>query len=278
MTDSILRIDFDVDDAYLDELIAARLFVTASTGSTADANGIEAYFDSPADRDAAMESLRDLAGVTMTTADRERRDWLELYQQSLEAMEIGDRFVVAPDAALFPAASDRIALVVPQEQAFGTGSHETTWMCLELLEMADCEGARGLDVGSGSGILALAMLKLGAGKVVAFDNDVDTFAALRENRDRNGVAAAQMPVFIGGVDALRAGTFDVITMNILPDVIIQLLPHIVWRMGAGAKLILSGILIERANEVVARAEQLHLSVVYEREKGEWWSGVFALPR
>jgi ribosomal protein L11 methyltransferase len=193
-------------------------------------------------------------------------------------MEIGDRFIVAPDASLIPGDTGRLGLVVPQEQAFGTGSHETTSMCIELLEMADTEDARGLDVGSGSGILALAMLRLGAKKVIAFDNDVDAFAALHENRERNGITPEQMPVFIGGVDALRAGTFDLITMNILPDVIMKLLPHIVWRMSAGAKLILSGILIERANEVVARAEQLHLTVVYERKKGEWWAGVFSLPR
>jgi ribosomal protein L11 methyltransferase len=273
MKDYILRITFDAEDAFLDELIAARLFVTMTTGSTSDANGVEAYFDSHEDRDAAIDALRGIDGVELEAIERDRQNWLELYQQSLESMEIGDRFIVAPDVSLIPDETNRIALVVPQEQAFGTGSHETTSMCLELLEMADCEGARGLDVGSGSGILALAMLKLGAAKVVAFDNDVDTFAALRENRARNGVQPDEMPLFIGGVDALRAGEFDVITMNILPDVILQMLPHIVWRMKKRTRLIVSGILITRATEVVGRAEQLNLSVVYEREKGEWWSAV-----
>ena len=87
-----------------------------------------------------------------------------------------------------------------------------------------------------------------------------------------------MSLFIGGLDALTRGTFSVITMNILPDVIIPMLPHIVWRMGLRAKLILSGILITRANEVVASAERISLDLLYEREKGEWWSGVFQLPR
>ena len=151
-------------------------------------------------------------------------------------------------------------------------------MCVELLEIADCEGKHGLDVGAGSGILALAMLRLGASKVIAFDNDVDTFAALRENRTRNGIAAEQLPLFIGGLDALIRGTFDVITMNILPDVILPLLPHIVWRLGPRARLILSGILITRANEVVASAERVSLDLIFEKEKGEWWSGVFHLPR
>ena len=275
--DFILEILFETSDVALEEQVQSRLFLTASTGSTSDDNGVYAYFDDAAARDAALESFRDLA-VELRTSDRERIDWLERYQQSLEAMEVGERFIVAPDPSLIPSDTDRLALVIPQEQAFGTGSHETTSMCLELLEMAGCEGKRGLDVGAGSGILALAMLRLGASKVIAFDNDVDTFAALRENRARNGIAPEQLPLFIGGLDALVGGSFDVITMNILPDVILPLLPHIVWRLAPRARLILSGILITRANEVVASAERVSLDLIFEKEKGEWWSGVFQLPR
>lgn len=277
MKDYILEILFETSDAALEEQVQSRLFLTASTGSTSDDNGVYAYFDDPASRDSALESLRDLP-VELRTIERERVDWLDLYQQSLAPMEIGERFIVAPDASLIPSGTERLALVIPQEQAFGTGSHETTSMCLELLEMADCEKKRGLDVGAGSGILALAMLRLGASKVIAFDNDVDTFAALRENRTRNGIATDQMPLFIGGLEALVGGTFDIITMNILPDVILRMLPHIVWRMGPRARLILSGILITRANEVVSSAERVSLDLIFEKENGEWWSGVFQLPR
>ncbi|HEY2322638.1 MAG TPA: 50S ribosomal protein L11 methyltransferase [Thermoanaerobaculia bacterium] len=272
MTDSILEVVFDTTDSGLEEQVQSRLFLTASTGSTSDDNGVYAYFDDPASRDAALESLRDLP-VELRTTERERVDWLDLYQQSLEPMEIGSHFIVAPDASLISPETDRLSLVIPQEQAFGTGSHETTSMCVELLEMADCRGKRGLDVGAGSGILALAMLRLGASRVIAFDNDVDTFAALRENRMRNGIPAEQMPLFIGGLDALVRGTFDVITMNILPDVILPLLPHIVPRMTSHARLILSGILITRANEVVASAQRASLDLALQKEKGEWWSGV-----
>lgn len=277
MRDYILEILFETSDLALEGQVQSRLFLTPSTGNTSDDNGVYAYFDDAASRDAALETLRDLS-VELRTTERERVDWLDLYQQSLEPMEIGERFIVAPDPSLIPEGSERLALVIPQEQAFGTGSHETTSMCLELLEMADCDGKRGLDVGAGSGILSLAMLRLGASRVIAFDNDPDTFTALRENRVRNGIAPERMPLFIGGLDALVRGTFDMITMNILPDVILPLLPHIVWRMGPRARLILSGILITRANEVVASAERVSLDLIFEKEKGEWWSGVFQLPR
>lgn len=247
-----------------EERVQPLLFLTASTGSVLTGGRIEAYFDSAADRDAAAELLREFE---LQSFERERVDWLEKYQQSLEPLHIGKRFVVVPDPSLLP-----LTLIVPQEQAFGTGSHETTSLCIEILESLDLRGKRGLDVGSGSGILALAMHRLGAVKVIAFDNDADAYGALRDNRLRNGVPAEAMPLFIGSIEALRGGTFDVITMNIIPEVIVPLLGDVVRRLGG--TLILSGILVVKREEVVAAAGGHGLALRGEREKGEWWAGVF----
>src|SRR6266480_3405707 len=139
-------------------------------------------------------------GFNVRAQDRPRVDWLQLYQQSLQPLSVARSFLIVPDASLIAKDSDRHALVIPQEQAFGTGSHETTALCIELLEDVDLRGKRGLDVGSGSGILALAMLRLGARKAVAFDNDLDAFAPLRENRARND--GHGLAIFIGTLDAL----------------------------------------------------------------------------
>lgn len=253
-----------------EEEVQARLYLTATTGWSAAALDYEAYFDTPEDRDAALAALADLGPRAV---DRDRIDWLEHYQQSLTAMEIGQRFLVAPDASLLRDA-ERMTIVVPQEQAFGTGSHETTALCIETLEMLTIE--RGLDVGCGSGILAIAMLRLGAKKVVAFDNDPDAYGALRDNRMRNGIAEEAMPLFIGSVEALRhpasGGTFDVVTMNIIPEVIIPLLPHVVPHVAR--TLVLSGILVVKRDEVIAAAVQHGLMLCSERAKGEWWAGTF----
>lgn len=266
--DFILEIDFE--DPADEERILGTLFLTASTGSTSSQNTVAAYFDSPEDRDAAAE----LFGELETRAiERERLDWLERYEQSLEPLFIGERFVVVPDPALLPAGAD-LTIVVPQEQAFGTGSHETTALCIEVLESLDVRGKRGLDIGAGSGILALAMHRLGAAKAIAFDNDTDAYGALRDNRIRNDVPDAAMPLFIGSVESLRGGTFDVVTMNIIPEVILPLLPDVVPRLGAGARLVLSGILIVKRDEVVAAAQTEGLTLLDERSRGEWWAGVF----
>jgi ribosomal protein L11 methyltransferase len=265
MRDFILEIFFDGDE---EELIQARLFLTKSTGSTSSDGVIAAYFDSSEDREAAAQLLD---AFELQRVERERVDWLEVYQQSLEPIVIGERFIVAPDASLFPRDADRFTIIVPQEQAFGTGSHETTSLCIEMLESIDLRNKRGLDVGSGSGILAIAMLLLGTDHVIAFDNDVDAYGALRDNRMRN---RAEYEIFIGSVEALRGGAFDVITMNIIPEVILPLLPQVVSRMADGALLILSGILTARKDGVVDAALGHGLELARERERGEWWVGVF----
>jgi ribosomal protein L11 methyltransferase len=275
LPDYILEISFE---NALDDLVQSRLYLTESLGSTSvegpdGTTTVSAYFDSPGARAAAMTAF-DTLDVELRTVDRDRVNWLERYQQSLQAIEIGERFIVAPDATLFAPDTSRMRIVVPQEQAFGTGSHETTALCVTLLETIEVSGRRGLDIGSGSGILAIAMHRLGARKVIAFDHDPDAYAALRDNRIRNGLPESTMPIFIGGTEALRRGKFDVLTMNIIPEVIIPLLGSVVERMADGAALIVSGVLGERRDDIVAAAVSHGLGLSDERQRGEWWAGVF----
>ena len=255
-TDYLLEIECGPE---LEEIVQARLFLTASTGNIAADHSVTAYFATAEERDVAAAAFPDMQ---VRTSDRARADWLAHYQQSLEPMFIGEKFVVAPDVALIPRDTGRYALVIPQEQAFGTGSHESTALCIELLESLSLEGKLALDVGAGSGILALAMRRLGARKVIAFDNDLDAFAALRMNRTRNGIDG--VAIFIGTVAALRRTRFDVVTMNILPDVIAAMLPHLTT-----AVLIVSGILTSSRDEFLATADGFR--VMSERTKGEWWA-------
>lgn len=271
--DYILEITFDPADDTVEDLILSRLFLTNSSGSSSTSNVVSAFFESARDRDEAAAVLRDLA-VELKKSKRDRVDWLEAYEQSLEPILVGERFIVAPDARLIPAGSGRMPIIVPQEQAFGTGSHETTSLCIATLESLGVRGQRGLDIGSGSGILAIAMHRLGSAKVVAFDNDNDAYGALRDNRIRNGVPEAAMPIFIGGVESLRGGSFDVITMNIIPEVILPLLGQVVKRMAKDGVLVLSGILVSRADDVVRAAADHRLTLHDARTRGEWWAGTF----
>lgn len=248
-----------------EDTVQARLFLTASTGNVVNGGVVTAYFSSAEERDRAADAFADMS---VRALECETADWLELYQQSLQPLLIGENFVVVPDARLLPPDTGRHALIIPQEQAFGTGGHESTALAMELMESLDMRGKTALDIGAGSGILALAARRLGARRAIAFDNDLDAYAALRANRERNSIDA--VPLFIGTLDALRRATFDVITMNILPEVIAPLLPEVRSRMGGA--LIVSGILMSKRDEMVAAAAGLRLT--NEKTRGEWWAGSF----
>ncbi|HEY0590457.1 MAG TPA: 50S ribosomal protein L11 methyltransferase [Thermoanaerobaculia bacterium] len=274
----VLDITYPPGRADLEDRVEGVLFLTFSLGSEiGEREGltrVACWFKTAEQRDEARAMLADLEGVELESSEREPEDWLALYRQSLEPLFIGTRFVVAPAPELIPAETDRIGIVIPQERAFGTGSHESTALCLAMLERADLDGKRGLDIGTGSAILAIAMARLGARKVVAFDNDLETWEVAPKNLERNGVDPRTLALFVGGIDALRPRpSFDVVTMNILPHVIIPVLPDVARTLAPGGRLILSGILVSQRGEVVGAAEAAGLRLVDESEKGEWWCGV-----
>lgn len=274
--DYIVRITIPYGETELEEHVAALLFLSPSTGSTTDERGegtvVEAWFGTPEERDQAARAMAAIEGVEIATFDRESVDWLDHYQQSLQAIEVGGRWIVAPDAALV-SGSEREPIVIPQERAFGTGSHESTALCLEMLERIEHSGAECVDVGTGSAILAIAMAKLGARRVVAFDNDVDILGVVARNLRRNGVSSSLLQHFVGTLDAVRPRrSFRVATMNILPDVIVPLLAPLRPHLAARADVVVSGILLQQRQGVVDAAAREGYELVDETSKGEWWCG------
>lgn len=267
-------------DADLRERLDAELYLSDSSGSVTREEGevfvVTAWFADEHSRRRALTRLTHLAGLEIRSEDRKPLDWLEHYEQSLVAMKIGERFIVAPDERLLDEAGDRISLVVPQERAFGTGSHATTSMCLELLEGVAGRRRRGLDIGTGSGILAIAMKKLGCAAVFAFDNDPETLGVVRDNLRRNRMEPSSVPHFIAGPEAVSGAGFDLVTMNIIPEVIIPLLPQVGPLLAEGCSVILSGILEERAADVITAAKEQGLHLDADRRIGEWWAGRFVV--
>ena len=276
--DYVLTVRYPPGDPFVEDRVQAVLFLSSCVGSTiAERDGqtlIECYFPSAAARDEAAEMLKPL-NVSLAREERVPKDWLELYQQSLEPIEIGERLVVVADASIH-ADSSRIRLVIPQERAFGTGAHESTALCLELLQEIELRGARCLDVGTGSGILAVAMLKLGARKVFAFDHDFDTFGIVQRNVVRNERSAASLVQFFGDVDAVRKGGFDVITMNIIAAVIEPRLPMLSRLLGGGT-LVLGGITIDQRDSILTCAATEGLHPWTEMRKNEWWAAALRKP-
>lgn len=222
------------------------------------------------------------------------QDWLAAWRAQAQPFEVGRRFLLDPrepeeasgeggggDGAGLPAGDDRIRLRLPARRAFGTGSHETTRLAVELLEdfFAAVPGPREvrvLDVGTGTGVLAFAALALGAGSAVGCDLDPQAVFQARANTALNRLSSApacepaRAPLwFAGGVAALAPVQLDLVVANILPERILPAIAEVGRRVGADGELVLSGILETRGPEVLARLGEIGFTAAASRREGEW---------
>jgi ribosomal protein L11 methyltransferase len=190
----------------------------------------------------------------------EEQNWVQLTQSQFDPIRISDRLWIVPSwhESPDPAA---VNLILDPGMAFGTGSHPTTRLCLEWLERNVAEGCSVLDYGCGSGILAIAAARLGAGKVAGVDIDPQAVEAARANAERNGVTA----LFADSADPV-AGEYDVVVANILSNPLRVLAPAICAHVRPGGRLALSGILREQVDEIIAiYAQWIPLQVADMRE-------------
>ena len=207
-----------------------------------------ALFDETADAPAilaAVAAQRDWRAPVVYTLSRvEEQDWVRLTQSQFEPIRISARLWILPSwhSPTDPAA---INLVVDPGLAFGTGSHPTTRLCLQWLEAYVEGGERVLDYGCGSGILAIAAKRLGAGAVIGTDLDPQALIASRDNAAINRVVCEFEPP-----EALPEGTFDFVVANILTNPLRTLAPALAARVKSGGRIVLSGILVDQAAMVI----------------------------
>ena len=234
---------------------------------------VTAYFDAPPRvgrvRAALLEALR-VYGLAssdvreMRPREVEERDWLAEWKKGWRPTEVG-RFVVAPPWSEVGEGAGRIVMRVEPGMAFGTGTHETTRLCLAAIER-HFRGGSFLDVGTGTGILAIAAAKLDArARVEACDTDALAVLIAEENARRNGVAG-RVKFHVGGVGEATASA-DFVCGNLTADVILGLLPAL---LGATCgRLVLSGILATQADAVRARLLELGVGDCEVAHEGEW---------
>lgn len=210
----------------------------------------------------------DAAGVpyTLDTAGVQQEDWQNAWKKYYHAMDIGSRLAIVPGWESYD--TDRIRITMDPGLAFGTGIHETTALCLELLDSLVQGGERVLDVGTGSGILAIAALKLGAREADGVDIDPMCVRTAGENAERNGVDG-RFRVLVGDLSDKAEGVYDIITANIVAAAILSLAPAVPALMAPGAKFICSGIIDERKDEVLAGLQASGLRPVKIKEKRGW---------
>jgi len=202
-----------------------------------------------------------------TVADE---DWASSWQQHFPPLRIGSKLLIRPSWSDEPTAPADIVLTLDPGRAFGTGTHATTALCLEVIaRLADGPQppVSVLDVGAGSGILALAAAALGAGTVLACEIDPEACQVAAENIAANGFAE-QIEVTTTPLEQLP-GCFDLVLANILAGENIRLAPHLVAHLHPGGHLALSGILIEQEPQVVAAFSTHPLALVTIDRREEW---------
>lgn len=207
-------------------------------------------------------------GRAAEVAELPDQDWGEAWKQGLGTLAIGRAFV-RPSWVAEPVPPGMVEIVLDPGMAFGTGTHPTTSLCLDALSslLSERPGASVLDVGTGSGLLAIAAAKLGAGRVAGNDNDPVAVRVARENAALNGVA---LDLNERGVEAQR-GPFDVVLANILANTLVELAPALAAQLAPGGVLLLSGILTPQEEEVRAAylAAGLRPLPGGDRRQGEW---------
>jgi ribosomal protein L11 methyltransferase len=198
----------------------------------------------------------------------EQRDWLEEWKKNWQPVRSG-RFVVAPTWSEIPDAEDQIIIRIEPGMAFGTGTHETTRLCLAAID-EHYAGGSFLDVGTGTAVLAIAAAKMSPGaRIDACDIDEDAVAIARENAELNGVGGAIS--FYTGSIADETDAFDFVCANLTADVIVPLLPLLVER--SARFLVLSGILAEQKDMVTSELKKLGQDDFTVEQMGEWISVV-----
>ena len=228
-------------------------------------NVLSALFEDTADATAIVAAVATeqdwRAPVVYTLTRVEEQDWVRLTQSQFEPIRISSRLWILPSWHVAPD-PDAINLVVDPGLAFGTGSHPTTRLCLQWLEAHLKGGDIVLDYGCGSGILAIAAMRLGAGAVTGTDLDPQALIASRTN-----AAINQAKCEFVAPDALRAGVYDAVVANILTNPLKVLAPALAGRVRPGGRIVLSGILVDQVAAVIAAYQPWFNIGVWHTDEG-----------
>jgi ribosomal protein L11 methyltransferase len=256
-------------------------FVVPSPDALANDPVLKAYFSYPENIELLCETIQqeltslvglypELADLQMEYRELADHDWASDWQQHFPPFKVGDRLVIHPSWVDWQKTGDEVVLTLDPGQAFGTGTHATTGLCLEALaEHFACDHPPGkiLDVGTGSGILAMAGAALGAKEVLACDIDSDACRVATENVQQN-----QLDPFVtitGQPLDQICGQYDLVLANILAGENIRLAGQLVERLAPQGRLVLSGVLIEQEQQVIAGFSSFNLEQLTISHRDEW---------
>lgn len=230
---------------------------------------------------AVLEEVRgymDIGEGTITESQTEDKDWINNWKEYFHQFYVDDILIVPSWEEVKEEDKDKMILHIDPGTAFGTGMHETTQLVIRQLKKFVTKDTQMLDVGTGSGILGIVALKLGAAHVVGTDLDPCAIPAVADNKEANDIKDETFDMLIGNIiddkevqDTVGYEKYDIVTANILADVLVPLTPVIVNQMKKGAYYITSGILDVKEEVVVKAVKDAGLQLVEVTHQGEWVS-------
>ena len=230
---------------------------------------------------AVLEEVRgymDIGEGTITESQTEDKDWINNWKEYFHQFYVDDILIVPSWEEVKEEDKDKMILHIDPGTAFGTGMHETTQLVIRQLKKFVTKDTQMLDVGTGSGILGIVALKLGAAHVVGTDLDPCAIPAVADNKEANDIKDETFDMLIGNIiddkevqDTVGYEKYDIVTANILADVLVPLTPVIVDQMKKGAYYITSGILDVKEEVVVQVVRDAGLRLVEVTHQGEWVS-------
>ena len=251
-----------------DDLLVGLLSLHGPLGFWEEGRDLVACFREAAQARAAALALSGQGIRAEIVTDIVEEDPLEAFRAASRPFTVGDRFWIDPgDPSDASAPSGRIALRLPASRAFGTGGHESTRLALLSLAAEPPEGIAVLDVGTGSGVLALAAAALGASRAIAYDSDADAVFVARENLRRHAFGD-RVYLAVAPASAIR-GVFPLVVANMLPEEFFAVRREVLACIAPAGRLILSGVPREREEEVVDRVRSRRFALAGRRVENEW---------
>lgn len=263
-----------------DEFITSKLWELNPDGIFEDdiKEAYHLYFSSKPNETEIKNLLDDLrinnyiAGCETSLNEFEEKNWNEEWEKNLRVIEVTDKIVIKPSYKEYNAKEDQIVLVIDPKMSFGTGEHATTQMMLKLIEKYIQPNDKVIDVGTGTGILAIAAIKLGAKFALALDNDEWVYENIIENLHNNNVSEKQCSVFIGTSDKIKDNDFDLLIANIQKNVLLELADDFRNKLlnatNKPARILLSGILSIDEKDIIKEYSNQnfkHIETIYQDE-------------
>lgn len=248
-------------EGFWEDELALKCYISAERWNEAMAGELESIA-----RTMARSSSSSLPKISVSVI--EDRNWNEAWEKTIQPIHVTDRIVIRPTWQQYDARPDEIVLVIDPKMSFGTGYHETTRLVLRLMEKHVRPGDRVLDIGTGTGVLAIASIKLGAASALGVDVDEWSYSNALENLTLNNVQDS-VRILAGDLSSVPSELFNMIIANIQQNVIEPLLGDMYRRLMPGGIIILSGLLIPDRDQMRTALHAAGFEIVEEMVENEW---------